>query len=83
MNITFLCWLGECYIGDLKESPSLEELSHVTFGRMAKYSSLTVKHIFGTTAKSYRAQSLFVLKFMYRAVIGTKICFAYRIFKTN
>ena len=32
-------------LGDLKESPSLGESSHVTFDRMAKYSSLTVLHI--------------------------------------
>ena len=41
-------------LGDLKKSPSLGESSHVTFSRMAKYSSLTVSHIFRTTTKSYR-----------------------------
>ena len=41
-------------LGDLKESPSLGESSHVTFGQMAKYSSLTVLHIFRKKAKSYR-----------------------------
>ena len=43
-----------CEFGDLKESPSLGESSHMTFSRMDKYSSLTVLHIFRTTAKSYR-----------------------------
>ena len=44
-----------------------------------------VLHIFRTTAKSYRGQSLFasVLKFMYRAVKSTKICSVPRIFKTK
>ena len=36
-------------LGDLKESPSLGESSRVTFSRTAKYSSLTVLHIFRTT----------------------------------
>ena len=72
-------------LGDLKESPSLGESSHVMFSRMAKYSSQCVLHIFRMTAKSYRAQSLFasVLKFMYRAVKSTKICSVPRIFKTK
>ena len=44
-----------------------------------------VLHIFRTTAKSYRGQSLFasVLKFMYRVVKSTKICSVPRIFKTK
>ena len=36
-------------LGDLKESPSLGESSHVTFSRIYKYSSVTVLHIFRTT----------------------------------
>ena len=34
------------YLGDLKESPSLGESSHVMFSRMAKYSSLTAFYTF-------------------------------------
>ena len=33
-------------LGDLKESPSLGESSHVMFSRMAKYSSLTAFYTF-------------------------------------
>ena len=33
-------------LGDLKESPSLGESSHVMFSRMAKYSSLTSFYTF-------------------------------------
>ena len=40
-------------LGDLKESPSLGKSSRMTFSRTAKYSSLTVLHIFRTTVKSY------------------------------
>ena len=39
-------------LGDLKESPLLGESSRVTFSRMAKYSSVTVLHIFRTTGKA-------------------------------
>ena len=69
-------------LSDLKESPLLGESSHVTFSRMAKYSSLTVSHIFRTTARSYRAQSVFasVLEFMHRVMNGAKICSAPKIF---
>ena len=61
------------------------ESSNVTFSQMARYSPLTILHIFRTTAKSYREKSLFasVLKFMCRAVKGTKICSVPRIFKTD
>ena len=34
------------FLGDLKESPSLGESSHVMFSRMAKYSSLTAFYTF-------------------------------------
>ena len=34
------------FLGDLKESPSLGESSHVMFSRMAKYSSLTAFYSF-------------------------------------
>ena len=42
-------------------------------------------HIFRTTAKSYRGQSLFasVLKFMYTAMKSTKICSVPRLLKTK
>ena len=73
-------------LGDLKESSSLGESSHVKFSRMAKYSSLTVFYTFSEQQpKSYRGQSLFasVLKFMSRSVKSTKICSVPRIFKTK
>ena len=62
--------LYRIHLDDLKESPSLRESSHVTFGRMARYSSLTVLHIFRKTVKSYQESSLLatVLKFMFRVV---------------
>ena len=34
------------FLGDLKESPSLGESSHVMFSQMAKYSSLTAFYTF-------------------------------------
>ena len=74
------------FLGDLKESPSLGEPSHVMFSRMAKYYSLTAFYTFSEQhPKSYRGQSLFpsVLKFMYRAVKSTKVCSVPRIFKTK
>ena len=74
-------------LGDLKESPSLGESSHVMFSRIAKYSSLTAFYTFSEQQPkaACRGQSLFalVLKFMYRAVKSTKICSVPRIFKTK
>ena len=70
-------------LGDLKESSSLGESSHVMFSRMTKYSSLTAFYTF--SEQRYRGQSLFasVLKIMYRAVKSTTICSVSRIFKTK
>ena len=74
-------------LGDLKESPSLGESSHVMFSRMAKYSSLTAFYTFSEQQpkaiedKVYLHQSC--QKFMYRAVKSTKICSVPRIFKTK
>ena len=41
-------------LGDLKESPSLGESSHVMFSRMAKYSSLTAFYTLHFTSNSQK-----------------------------
>ena len=78
-----VCYWG--FLGDLKESPSLGESSHVTFSRMAKYSSLTILHIFRTTTKKLsRIKFVCISPEVYvRVVEGTKIFSAPRILKTN
>ena len=73
-------------LGDLKESPSLGESSHVMFSRMAKYSSLTGFYTFSEQQPKAIEDKVClhqVLKFMYRAVKSTKICSVPRMFKTK
>ena len=46
-------------LGDLKESPSLGESSHVMFTRMAKYSSLTAFYTFSEQQPKAMGFSIF------------------------
>ena len=73
-------------LGDLKESPSLGESSHVMFSQMAKYSSLIAFYTFSEQQPKAIEDKVclhLVLKFMYRVVKSTKICSVPRIFKTK